>query len=51
MNFWNDEGFLTHSFHTIVIDRKGGWPRISKEINLLQNNWAIWWKRSCVAQT
>jgi protein SCO1/2 len=23
MNFWNDEGFLTHSFHTIVIDREG----------------------------
>lgn len=23
MNFWNDEGFLTHSLHTIVIDRKG----------------------------
>ena len=23
MNFWNGEGFLTHSFHTIVIDREG----------------------------
>lgn len=23
MNFWSDEGFLTHSFHTIVIDRDG----------------------------
>ena len=23
MNFWNDEGFLTHTFHTIVIDREG----------------------------
>lgn len=23
MEFWNDEGFLTHSFHTIVIDRQG----------------------------
>ncbi len=23
MNFWNDEGFLTHSFHTVVIDRDG----------------------------
>jgi protein SCO1 len=23
MNFWNDEGFLTHSFHTAVIDRDG----------------------------
>jgi protein SCO1 len=23
MNFWSDEGFLTHSFHTVVIDRKG----------------------------
>jgi protein SCO1 len=23
MNFWNDEGFLTHSFHTVVIDRAG----------------------------
>jgi protein SCO1/2 len=23
MNFWNDEGFLTHSFHTVVIDREG----------------------------
>jgi protein SCO1/2 len=23
MNFWNDEGFLTHTFHTVVIDREG----------------------------
>ena len=23
MNFWNDEGFLTHSFHTVVVDRDG----------------------------
>jgi protein SCO1 len=23
MNFWNDEGFLTHTFHTVVIDRDG----------------------------
>lgn len=23
MNFWADEGFLTHSFHTVVIDREG----------------------------
>lgn len=23
MNFWNDEGFLTHSFHAVVIDREG----------------------------
>ena len=23
MNFWKDEGFLTHSFHTVVIDREG----------------------------
>jgi protein SCO1 len=23
MNFWNDEGYLTHSFHTVVIDREG----------------------------
>lgn len=23
MNFWNDEALLTHSFHTVVIDRKG----------------------------
>jgi protein SCO1/2 len=23
MGFWNDEGFLTHSFHTVVIDREG----------------------------
>jgi protein SCO1/2 len=23
MDFWNDEGFLTHSFHTVVIDREG----------------------------
>ena len=23
MNFWNDEGILTHSFHTVVIDRDG----------------------------
>jgi protein SCO1/2 len=23
MNFWNDEGLLTHPFHTIVIDRQG----------------------------
>lgn len=23
MHFWSDEGFLTHSFHTVVIDRQG----------------------------
>jgi len=23
MNFWGDEGFLIHSFHTVVIDRDG----------------------------
>jgi len=23
MNFWSDEGFLTHSFHTVVIDQDG----------------------------
>jgi protein SCO1/2 len=23
MDFWTDEGFLTHSFHTVVIDRDG----------------------------
>lgn len=23
MNFWGDEGFLTHTFHTVVIDREG----------------------------
>ena len=23
MNFWNDEGFWTHSFHTAVADRDG----------------------------
>jgi protein SCO1/2 len=23
MEFWNDEGFLTHSFHTVIIDRQG----------------------------
>jgi protein SCO1/2 len=23
MEFWSDEGFLTHSFHTVVIDRGG----------------------------
>ena len=23
MHFWSDEGFLTHSFHTVVIDRGG----------------------------
>jgi len=23
MNFWRDEGFLTHSLHTVVIDRQG----------------------------
>jgi protein SCO1/2 len=23
MSFWSDEGFLTHSFHTVVIDRGG----------------------------
>jgi hypothetical protein len=23
MKFWNDEGLLTHSFNTVVIDRKG----------------------------
>ncbi|HTW82014.1 MAG TPA: SCO family protein [Terracidiphilus sp.] len=23
MGFWSDEGFLTHAFHTVVIDREG----------------------------
>jgi len=23
MNFWNDEGFLIHSFHTVIINREG----------------------------
>jgi protein SCO1/2 len=23
MDFWNDEGFLIHTFHTVVIDREG----------------------------
>ena len=23
MNFWSDEGFMTHSFHTVIIDREG----------------------------
>ncbi len=23
MDFWNDESFLTHTFHTVVIDREG----------------------------
>ena len=23
LNFWQDEGFLTHSLHTLVIDRHG----------------------------
>jgi protein SCO1/2 len=23
MNFWNSEGLLTHSLHTVIIDRKG----------------------------
>jgi protein SCO1/2 len=23
MGFWNDEGFLAHTFHTVVIDRDG----------------------------
>jgi protein SCO1/2 len=23
MEFWSDEGFVTHSFHTVVIDRQG----------------------------
>lgn len=23
MEFWSDEGFVTHSFHTVVIDREG----------------------------
>jgi protein SCO1/2 len=23
MEFWNEEGFLTHSFHTVIIDRQG----------------------------
>jgi protein SCO1 len=23
MDFWNQEGFLTHSFHTVVVDREG----------------------------
>jgi protein SCO1/2 len=23
MEFWNQEGFLTHSFHTVIVDRQG----------------------------
>ncbi len=23
MDFWNEEGFLTHSFHTVIVDRQG----------------------------
>jgi protein SCO1 len=23
MNFWSDEGLLTHTLHTVVIDRQG----------------------------
>jgi len=23
MNFWNDDGFVTHSLHTVILDRKG----------------------------
>jgi len=23
MNFWREEGLLTHSLHTVIIDRKG----------------------------
>jgi hypothetical protein len=23
MNFWPDEGLLTHSLHTVVVDRQG----------------------------
>jgi protein SCO1/2 len=23
MEFWNEEGFLTHTFHTVIIDRQG----------------------------
>ena len=23
MNFWNTEGLLTHSLHTVIIDRRG----------------------------
>jgi protein SCO1/2 len=23
MNFWNDDGFITHSLHTVILDRKG----------------------------
>jgi protein SCO1/2 len=23
MEFWNNEGFVTHSFHTVIIDRRG----------------------------
>lgn len=23
MEFWNEDGFLTHSFHTVIIDRQG----------------------------
>ncbi len=23
MNFWSDDGFVTHSLHTVILDRKG----------------------------
>ena len=38
-NFWNDEGFLTHSFHTVVITAKAIWRRTWKETNLPPANW------------
>ena len=37
MNFWNDEGFLTHSFHTVVIDRKGRLAANPTNLPLSQN--------------
>jgi protein SCO1/2 len=32
MNFWDDEGFWTHSFHTVVVDRD------SKLVSNLEGN-------------
>jgi protein SCO1 len=33
MDFWRDEGLLTHSLHTVIIDRRG-----QLAVNLEGNN-------------
>jgi len=45
MDFWNGEGVVTHSFHTIVVDQCRKLAATSRETSSARNNWVTWWKR------